>query len=189
MRHTHTRPNLYTCVELKSDNRTTALPQLAHQGLLLQTCAVQGGEDSWALLLALIRQRVVYCLAQYRALPVGPSLAEEVSLLAALGQAQAASGQLQAAAGRPGQPRSTSGRSGEAQAGLGLGMLPAASWQHHLRLVLELLMQAAGNEADEQSSACGRRSPHRLGLHATAAVSMCGSKPLPSTACCIGPAS
>ena len=47
-------------------------------------CAVQGGESCWAELLALIRQRVVYCLAQHRALPVGPSLGEEVALLAAL---------------------------------------------------------------------------------------------------------
>ena len=105
---------------------------------------MQGGEDSWALLLTLIRQRVVYCLAQYRALPVGPSLAEEVSLLAALGQAQAASGQLLATPDRPGQPRAAAGRSREGRVGPGLGMLPPASWQHHLRLVLDLLMQAAG---------------------------------------------
>ena len=142
----------------------------------------QGGEASWALLLTLIRQRVVYCLAQYRALPVGQSLAEEVSLLAllgqaqaasgqppaasgrpgpvqaGLGQAQAASGQLQAALGRPGparaglgqpragvgQPRAGLGGQEAARAGVGQAQLPAASWQQHLRLVMELLLQAAG---------------------------------------------
>ena len=87
----------------------------------------QDGEASWKELLTLIRQRVVYCLAQHRALPVGSGLGEEIQLLGAmLGPAHSPGGTL-GSAHPPG------------------GMLPIAAWQQHLRLTLELLLLAAGD--------------------------------------------